>query len=49
MGVMLNADPEKLQRDADSRLTKVIEFYDRFLEECNAWFEAFKTFVESDE
>ena len=56
VGVMLNADPEKLQRDADFRFTKVHQlsyesvsmFYDRYLQECNAWFEAGNTFVESE-
>ena len=45
VGVMLNVDPEKLQRDADFRFTKVHQlsyesvsmFYDRYLQECNAW------------
>ena len=48
VGVMVNADPEKLQRDADCRFTKVHQlsyesvsmFYDRYLQECNAWLEA---------
>ena len=56
VGVMLNADPEKLQRDADFRFTKVHQlsyesvsmFYDRYLQECNAWLEAGNTFVESE-
>jgi hypothetical protein len=53
---MLNADPEKLQRDADFRFTKVHQlsyesvsmFYDRYLQECNAWLEAGNTFIESE-
>ena len=44
VGLMLNADPEKLQRDADFRFIKVHQlsyesvsmFYDRYLQECNA-------------
>jgi hypothetical protein len=54
--VTLNSDPEKLQRDADYRFTKVHQlnyesvsmFYDRYLQECNAWLEAGNTFVESE-
>jgi len=53
---MLNADPEKLQRDADFRFTKVHQlsyesvsmFYDQYLQEGNAWLEAGNVFVKSE-
>ena len=53
--VGMNADPEKVQRDADYRFTRVHQsqhetvtmFYDRYLQECNAWLQAGNTFVQS--
>ena len=56
VGVNIKADPEKVQRDADFRFNKVHQlnyesvsmFYDRYLQEFNAWVEAGNTFVESE-
>ena len=56
VGVMTNADPEKVQRDADFRFVKVHQmsnesvssFYDRYLQEVNAWTEAGNAFVDAE-
>ena len=56
VGVLTNADPEKVQRDADFRFVKVHQynnesvtaFYDRYLQEVNAWIEAGNAFVDAE-
>ena len=48
MGVVTNADPDKVQRDADFRFSRVHQyasesvsgFYDRYLQEVGTWTEA---------
>jgi hypothetical protein len=56
VGVLTNADPEKVQRDADFRFVKVHQynnesvttFYGRYLQEVNAWIEAGNAFVDAE-
>jgi hypothetical protein len=56
VGVVVNADPEKVQRDADFRFMKVHQFYnesvpafyDRYLQEVNAWIQAGNAFVDAE-
>ena len=56
VGVVTNADPDKVQRDADFRFSRVHQyasesvsgFYDRYLQEVGAWTEAGNAFVESE-
>ena len=55
VGVVTNADLDKIQRDADFRFSRVHQysseslsgFYDRSLQEVGAWTEAGNAFVES--
>jgi len=54
VGLVLNADPEQVQREADSRFKNVHQFYnetvpafyDRFLQEVSAWVQAGNAFIE---
>ena len=54
VGLMNNADPDKVQRDADFRFQGVHQrynepvsaFYDRYLQECEAWISAGNRFIE---
>jgi hypothetical protein len=56
VGVVINADPEKVQRDADLRFNSISQlpsesvsgFYDRYLQEVNAWVEAGNAFVDTE-
>ena len=54
VGLMNNADLDKVQRDADFRFQgvhqryneRVSAFYDRYLQECEAWISAGNRFIE---
>jgi archaellum biogenesis ATPase FlaH len=54
--VVINADPEKVQRDADLRFNSISQhptesvsrYYDRYLQEVIAWVEAGNALVETE-
>jgi hypothetical protein len=56
VGTAVKTDPEQINRDADKRFQNfhqfptetVSTFYDRFMQECEAWMQAGNSFVEME-